>query len=178
MAAKAAARALGRPEPAVTKAISKAEERYAPTNRPDGLDVVTISADAASRDPDRPQPDNDLLDVLGLTDGLYEPGSRGGRRRDRALPAARRREVVNTPDFALALENMRYVRRRHAISLFFGDPGVGKTIAARRSRTPWPRGRAVSSSSRRPNPRMLANAILERLPASFMTRRAGMLRAR
>ena len=38
--------------------------------------------------------------------------------------------VVNTPDFALALENMRYVRRRHAISLFFGDPGVGKTIAA------------------------------------------------
>ena len=55
------------------KAISKAEERYAPTNRPDGLDVITISADPASRDPDRPQPDNDLLDVLGLADGLYEP---------------------------------------------------------------------------------------------------------
>ena len=54
-------------------AISKSEERYAPTNRPDGLDVITISADPASRDPDRPQPDNDLLDVLGLADGLYEP---------------------------------------------------------------------------------------------------------
>lgn len=55
------------------KAISKSEERYAPTNRPDGLDVVTIRADGAYRDPDRPEPDSELLDELGLADGLYEP---------------------------------------------------------------------------------------------------------
>lgn len=55
------------------KAISKSEERYAPTNRPDGLDVVTVTTDAADRDPDRPEVDNELLDALGLADGLYEP---------------------------------------------------------------------------------------------------------
>jgi len=55
------------------KAMSKSEERYAPTNRPDGLDVVTIAADPADRDPDRSDPDGELLDALGISDGLYEP---------------------------------------------------------------------------------------------------------
>lgn len=59
------------------KAISKSEERYAPTNRPDGLDVVTVTTHAADRDPDRPEPDNELLDVLGLADGLNEPWQPG-----------------------------------------------------------------------------------------------------
>jgi hypothetical protein len=54
-------------------AISKSEERYAPTNRPDGLDVVTITADDASRDPDRREPDSDLLDDLGIAEGLHQP---------------------------------------------------------------------------------------------------------
>lgn len=54
-------------------AISRSEERYSPTNMPDGLEVVTITADAADRDPDRPDPDSDLLDALGLSGGLYEP---------------------------------------------------------------------------------------------------------
>ena len=54
-------------------AMSKSEERYSPTNRPNGLDVVTITADAADRDPDRPDPDGELLDALGLSGGLYEP---------------------------------------------------------------------------------------------------------
>jgi hypothetical protein len=55
------------------KAISKSEERYAPTNRPDGLDVVTVSADDADRDPGRREPDGELLDELGIAGGLYEP---------------------------------------------------------------------------------------------------------
>ena len=55
------------------KAMSKSEERYAPTNRPDGLDVVTVAADPADRDPDRSHPDGELLDALGISDGLYEP---------------------------------------------------------------------------------------------------------
>jgi len=72
--------------------------------------------------------------------------------------------VVNTPDFALALENMRYVRRRHAISLFFGDPGVGKTIAAQAVADSFGDGEGcVVKLTSAPNPRMLANAILERL---------------
>ncbi|MDQ3675326.1 MAG: hypothetical protein M3401_00760 [Actinomycetota bacterium] len=54
-------------------AISKSEERYAPTNRPDGLEVVTVSADDAYRDPDRREPDSELLDELGISDDLYEP---------------------------------------------------------------------------------------------------------
>jgi len=54
--------------------ISKAEERYSPTNQPDGLDVVTITADPAYRDPDRPErADEQLLAALGLTSGLFEP---------------------------------------------------------------------------------------------------------
>jgi putative transposase len=55
-------------------AISKAEERYAPTNRPDGLDVVTIDAGSAHRGPERVDPAEErLLDALGLSDELYEP---------------------------------------------------------------------------------------------------------
>ncbi len=54
-------------------AISRSEERYSPTNTPDGLDVVTITADAADCDPNRPDPDRELLDALGLSGGLYEP---------------------------------------------------------------------------------------------------------
>ena len=76
--------------------------------------------------------------------------------------------VVNTPDFALALENMRYVRRRHAISLFFGDPGVGKTTAAQAIADSFGDGEGcVVKLTHAPNPRMLANAILERLTGVF-----------
>lgn len=76
--------------------------------------------------------------------------------------------VVNTPDFALALENMRYVRRRHAISLFFGDPGVGKTTAAQAIADSFAEGEGcVVKLTHAPNPRMLANAILERLTGVF-----------
>lgn len=72
--------------------------------------------------------------------------------------------VVNTPDFALALENMRYVRRRHAISLFYGDPGVGKSIAAQAVAEQFaPGDGCVVNLTTRPNPRLLANLILERL---------------
>jgi DNA polymerase III delta prime subunit len=72
--------------------------------------------------------------------------------------------VVNTANFALALENMRYVRRRHAISLFFGDPGVGKTTAAQAIAESFDEGEGcVVKLTTAPNPRMIANAILERL---------------
>lgn len=54
-------------------AISRSEERYSPTNTPDGLDVVTITANTPDRDPDRADPDSELLDALGLSGGLYEP---------------------------------------------------------------------------------------------------------
>lgn len=76
--------------------------------------------------------------------------------------------VVNTPNFALALENMRYVRRRHAISLFFGDPGVGKTIAAQAIADSFDEGEGcVVKLTTAPNPRMMANAILEKLTGVF-----------
>ena len=51
-----------------------------------------------------------------------------------------RAQVVRTADFALALENMRYVHRRRAISLFFGDSGVGKSIAAQAVASQLPDG--------------------------------------
>lgn len=54
------------------ESLSRAEERYAPTNRPDGLDMITRSA----RDPvaARRRPgEGDLVEQLGLSDGLYEP---------------------------------------------------------------------------------------------------------
>lgn len=76
--------------------------------------------------------------------------------------------VVNTANFALALENMRYVRRRHAISLFFGDPGVGKTIAAQAIAESFDQGAGcVVKLTTGPNPRMIANAILEKLTGVF-----------
>ena len=60
-------------------AISKAEERYAPTNRPDGLEVVTVDAGPEDPDPDRVDPgDERLLDALGLADDLYEPWRTAG----------------------------------------------------------------------------------------------------
>lgn len=75
-----------------------------------------------------------------------------------------RAQVVRTADFALALENMRYVHRRRAISLFFGDSGVGKSIAAQAVASQFPDGEGcVVKLTTRPNPRMWANAILERL---------------
>ncbi len=73
-------------------------------------------------------------------------------------------QVVRTADFALALENMRYVRRRRAISLFYGDPGVGKSVAAQAVASTFCDGEGcVVNLTTRPNPRMLANTILERL---------------
>ncbi len=73
-------------------------------------------------------------------------------------------QVVRTPYFALTLENMRYVRRRHAISLFFGDPGLGKSIAARAVAESFAEGEGcVVNLTTRPNPRLLANSILDRL---------------
>lgn len=56
------------------QAISKAEERYAPTNQPDGLDVISITAGPPGTDPDRPATaDEGLLGALGLTDALHQP---------------------------------------------------------------------------------------------------------
>lgn len=73
-------------------------------------------------------------------------------------------QIVNTPYFALALENMRYVRRHHAISLFFGDPGLGKSVAARAVAESFIGGEGcVVNLTTRPNPRLIANTILERL---------------
>jgi hypothetical protein len=54
------------------KALSRAEERYAPTNQPDGLEIITRTA----QDPlsgRRTGDDSGLLERLGLTDGLNEP---------------------------------------------------------------------------------------------------------
>lgn len=83
-------------------------------------------------------------------------------------------QVVRTADFALALENMRYVRRRRAISLFYGDPGVGKSVAAQAVASTFCDGEGcVVNLTTRPNPRMLANTILERLTGVWHTRRAG-----
>lgn len=63
---------------------------------------------------------------------------------------------------------MRYVRRRHAISLFFGEPGVGKTTAAQAIADSFAEGEGgVVKLTTAPNPRMLANAILERLTGVF-----------
>lgn len=73
-------------------------------------------------------------------------------------------QVVRTADFALGLENMRYVHRRRAISLFYGDSGVGKSIAAQAVTSGFAEGEGcMVKLTTRPNPRTLANAILERL---------------
>jgi hypothetical protein len=49
-------------------ALSRAEERYAPTNRPNGLDIVTRNtADPSPTATDR---GDGLLEQLGLTEGL------------------------------------------------------------------------------------------------------------
>lgn len=73
-------------------------------------------------------------------------------------------QVVHTPNLALALDNMRYVRKRRAISLFYGDSGVGKSIAAQAVADEFPPGEGcMLNITTRPNPRELANVILERL---------------
>lgn len=73
-------------------------------------------------------------------------------------------QVVRTADLALALENMRYVQRRRAISLFFGDSGVGKSVAAQAVASGFADGEGcILKLTTRPNPRTLANTILERL---------------
>lgn len=73
-------------------------------------------------------------------------------------------EVVNTPDFALALENMRYVVRRRAISLFYGEPGFGKSIAAAAVVQSMADGDGlVIKLTTEPNPRVVANAIQDKL---------------
>jgi putative transposase len=58
------------------KALSRAEERYAPTNQPDGLEIITRTAQDPA--PERQTGDDaGLLERLGLTDGLNEPWEPG-----------------------------------------------------------------------------------------------------
>lgn len=72
--------------------------------------------------------------------------------------------VVNTPDFALALENMRYVVRRRAISLFYGEPGLGKSLAAAAVVESMANGDGlVIKLTTQPNPKVLANRMLEEI---------------
>ena len=110
----------------------QAQERYAPTNQPDGLNVITLSADrTASRAQATPTATRTRCSTArDSPDGAVWPWRPEGRavviEHYLQLKDAR---VVNTP-VPLALANMRDVRRRRAITLFCGDPGVGKTIAA------------------------------------------------
>jgi putative transposase len=52
-------------------ALSRSEERYAPTNRPNGLDIVTRNT--ADQSPTATDRGDGLLEQLGLTEGLNEP---------------------------------------------------------------------------------------------------------
>ncbi len=76
---------------------------------------------------------------------------------------------------------MRYVRRRHAISLFYGDPGVGKSVAGQAIADSFaPGAGCVVNLTTRPNPSLLANLILEWLPEHVALQsllREGVLRA-
>lgn len=72
--------------------------------------------------------------------------------------------VVATAPFAIALENARGVLRRRAISLFWGDPGLGKSVAARAVEQRHGAERiAHLKLTTRPNPRLLANWITRAL---------------
>lgn len=72
--------------------------------------------------------------------------------------------VVQTPRFLLAMDNMRGVILRCAITVLWGDSGHGKTIAGRAAFE----GLAVERRcwiklTTRPNPRVITNTILHKL---------------
>jgi hypothetical protein len=72
--------------------------------------------------------------------------------------------VVQTPRFLLAMENMRGVIHRRAITVLWGDSGYGKTIAGIAAYDGLPaRERCWIKLTTRPNPRVITNTILHRL---------------
>lgn len=72
--------------------------------------------------------------------------------------------VVQTPCFALAIENMRAVIDRRAITVLWGDSGNGKTIAALAQYELLPVGeRCWIKLTTRPNPRVITNTVLHKL---------------
>jgi len=77
------------------------------------------------------------------------------------LPGAR---IVQTPQFLLAMENMRGVITHRAITVLWGESGHGKTIAGLVAYELLPVGeRCWIKLTTRPNPRVLTNAILQEL---------------
>lgn len=72
--------------------------------------------------------------------------------------------VVQTPSFLLAMENMRAVINRRAITVLWGDSGNGKTIAALARFELLPEHeRCWIKLTTRPNPRVITNTVLHRL---------------
>lgn len=73
-------------------------------------------------------------------------------------------QVVQTPRFLLAMENMRGVILRRAITVLWGDPGHGKTIAGRATfEGLTPEERCWIKLTTRANPRVITNTILHML---------------
>ncbi len=69
--------------------------------------------------------------------------------------------IVQTPDFLVALENMRGVIVRRAITVLWGESGHGKTIAGRAVYEQLPASqRCWIKLTTRPNPRVITNEIL------------------
>ncbi len=69
--------------------------------------------------------------------------------------------VVQTPDFLVALQNMRGVIVRRAITVLWGGSGHGKSVAGRAVYEQLHAGqRCWIKLTTRPNPRVLTNAIL------------------
>lgn len=71
--------------------------------------------------------------------------------------------VVETPSFIRALEHWRFVHKRRAITLLWGKPGYGKTIAARAIQADCDDETVWLDLTTRPNPALLANSLTEEI---------------